>query len=113
MKLAIIGGRSFDDYELVCETLEEYKERVTLVISGGAKGADTLGEKWANDNNIETLIFKPDWKKYGKKAGHLRNTDIIENCDMCVAFWDGISTGTYDSIKKTKKYNKELLIIKY
>lgn len=113
MKLAIIGSRGFDDYELVKSVLSDYVDKVTMVVSGGAKGADSLGEKWANENNIQTLIFKPDWKKYGKKAGHLRNTDIIQNCDMCVAFWDGVSTGTNDSIKKAKKFGKEVKIINY
>ena len=113
MKLAIIGSRGFDDYELVKSVLSDYVNKVTMVVSGGAKGADSLGEKWANENNIQTLIFKPDWKKYGKKAGHLRNTDIIQNCDMCVAFWDGVSTGTNDSIKKAKKFGKEVKIINY
>jgi len=113
MKLAIIGSRGFNDYELVKKVLSDYKEKVTLVISGGAKGADTLGEKWANDNNIKTLIYPAEWDKYGKKAGHIRNTDIINNCDFCIAFWDGKSTGTQDSIKKAKQMNKEVLIVTY
>jgi hypothetical protein len=113
MKIAIIGGRSFGDYELVKSVLSDYLDKVTMVVSGGAKGADSFGEKWANENNIQTLIFKPDWNKYGKKAGHLRNTDIIDNCDMCIAFWDGKSTGTKDSIKKAKKMGKEILIVNY
>jgi len=113
MKLAIIGSRGFNDYELVKKVLSDYKEKVTLVISGGAKGADTLGEKWANDNNIKTLIYPAEWDKYGKKAGHIRNTDIINSCDFCIAFWDGKSTGTQDSIKKAKQMNKEVLIVTY
>ena len=113
MKLAVIGSRGFNDYELVKKVLNEYKERVTLVISGGAKGADTLGEKWANDNNITTLIYPAEWDKYGKRAGHIRNTDIINSCDFCIAFWDGKSTGTQDSIKKAKQMKKEVLIVNY
>ena len=61
MKVGVIGSRNFNDYELVKETLTRLK--ITLLVSGGAKGADSLGERYANENNITTLIFKPDWKK--------------------------------------------------
>ena len=54
MKLAIIGSRDFNDYEFLCDELKPYLHKITLVISGGAKGADSLGEKWAKDNNIPT-----------------------------------------------------------
>lgn len=111
MKLAIIGSREFNNYELLCKTLDEYKSRVSLVVSGGAKGADILGEKWANENNIPTLIFIPDWDKFGKRAGFIRNEDIIKNCDGCVAFWNGISSGTKNSLSLCKKYNKPYKII--
>lgn len=109
MRVAVIGSRGFNDYEKVKETLS--KINITLLVSGGAKGADLLGERYAKENNIETKIFIPDWDKHGKKAGFLRNTDIIENAELVVAFWDGESKGTLDSINKTKKQNKKLIII--
>lgn len=109
MRVAVIGSRGFNDYEKVKETLS--KINITLLVSGGAKGADLLGERYAKENNIETKIFIPDWDKHGKKAGFLRNTDIIENAELVVAFWDGTSKGTLDSINKTKEQNKKLIII--
>ena len=111
MKVAVIGSRNFNDYELVKETLT--KLDITLLISGGAKGADSLGERYASDNNIRTLIFKPDWKRNGRGAGMIRNTDIVKNSDMVVAFWDNESKGTLDSIRKAENLNKGLMIIKY
>jgi hypothetical protein len=111
MKVAVIGSRTFNDYELVKETLT--KLDITLLISGGAKGADSLGERYANENNITTLIFKPDWERHGRGAGMVRNTDIVKNSDIVVAFWDGSSKGTLDSIRKVEKLNKGLMIIKY
>lgn len=111
MKLAIIGSRIFTDYNLLKETLEPYKSKITLVISGAAKGADTLGEKWAKINNIQTLIFPADWTTYGKRAGFIRNEDIIKNCDACIAFWDSNSKGTAHSISLCKKYNKPYKVI--
>lgn len=112
MRLSIIGSRTFNDYFLLKEILDPYTECISLVVSGGAKGADTLGEKWAKDNNIPTLIFKPDWEKYGKRAGWVRNVDIIDNCDGVLAFWDGISKGTNHSIELAKEKNKMLRIVK-
>lgn len=111
MKVAVIGSRTFNDYGLVKETLT--KLDITLLVSGGAKGADSLGERYAIENNITTLIFKPDWERHGRGAGMVRNTDIVKNSDIVVAFWDGSSKGTLDSIRKVEKLNKGLMIIKY
>ena len=111
MKLAIIGSRNFTNYKLLQEILEQYKPKITLVVSGAAKGADSLGEKWALENNIQTLIFPADWNQYGKRAGFIRNEDIIKNCDYCVAFWDGESKGTKHSLSLCKKYNKPVKIV--
>jgi hypothetical protein len=110
MKVAVIGSRTFDDYELVKETLSTFT--ISLLVSGGAKGADSLGERYANENNITTLIFKPDWKKHGPAAGPIRNTDIVNNADTIIAFWNGESRGTKDSITKAEKLGKEVIIIK-
>lgn len=109
MKVAVIGSRNFNDYEKVKQVLST--KNITLLVSGGAKGADTLGQKYAEEHDIETKIFLPDWEKYGKKAGFLRNSDIINESELVIAFWDGFSKGTLDSLKKAKKGNKNILII--
>lgn len=111
MRVAIIGSRNFNNYDLVVETLLEYENMITLIVSGGAKGADKLGERWAKENNKELLLFYPDWKKYGKSAGVIRNKEIIENSDIVFAFWDGTSKGTKHSIDLSNKLNKEIKII--
>jgi len=113
MKLAIIGSRTFNDYDVLCDNLESMINTTTLVVSGAAKGADSMGERWAKDNGIKTLIFPAEWDKYGKRAGYIRNEDIIKNCEFCVAFWDGVSKGTMHSVSLCKKYNKPYKIIKY
>ncbi len=110
MKVAVIGSRDFNDYELVKTALSPIN--ITLLVSGGAKGADSLGERYAKENNIETLIFKPDWEKHGKAAGMIRNTDIVNNADTIIAFWDGESRGTKDSISKAEKLGKNIIIVK-
>jgi len=111
MKVAVIGSRTFSDYKLVKETLSTIN--ITLLVSGGAIGADSLGEQYAKLNGIPAKIFYPDWKKYGKKAGFIRNSDIINESEMVIAFWDGKSKGTLDSIKKAEELNKNILIIKF
>lgn len=111
MKIAIIGSRNFKDKNLLNETLDSYQNQVTVVVSGGAKGADCLGEEWAKENNIQTEIFLPNWEKFGKSAGFIRNNYIIENSDEVIAFWDGKSKGTNHSISLCKKLNKKYKII--
>ena len=115
MKLAVVGSRTFNDYDLLKSKLDEIHKRkpITVIVSGGAKGADSLAERWARENRIELLIFLPDWDKYGKKAGYLRNEDIVKNSDAVVAAWNGESKGTEHSINLAKEYNKSCLIIKF
>lgn len=111
MKVAVIGSRSFTDYDELKRTLSAIK--ITEIISGGADGADKLAEQYATENNIPTKIFLPDWKKNGRAAGFMRNTDIINEAELVVAFWDGQSNGTKDSITKAENQNKKVLIITF
>jgi hypothetical protein len=109
MKVAVIGSRTFNNYELLKTTLEKYK--ISNVVSGGAKGADKLSEEYAKEFNIPTTIFLPNWEKFGKSAGFKRNHHIIQNAETVIAFWDGISKGTKSSIDIAKKFNKEVIIV--
>ena len=112
MKVAVIGSRNFSNYELLKKTLNEIPG-IKKIISGGAAGADSLAEKWAKEHSVETVIYKPDWAKYGRGAGVVRNRLIIEDCDRCIAFWDGVSKGTKSSIDLCKKLNKRVMICQY
>ena len=82
------------------------------VVSGGAKGADSLGERFAKIWRCPVTIFKPDWS-IGKWAGFIRNQQIVDACDMVLAFWDGNSRGTKDTIHKAKIAKKPTFIIYY
>lgn len=113
MKLAIVGSRGFDNYELMSESLEIYVGMATLVISGGAQGADSLGAKWGRENNLPIQIFLPDWEKHGKSAGYKRNIDIVKNADVVVAFWDGESKGTKHSMDIAEEMGIKLVTVLY
>lgn len=108
MKVAVIGSRSFNDATLLSDTLAEYP--ISLLVSGGAKGADSLAEAYAKERNISTQIIKPDWS-IGKHAGFVRNTAIIEASDVVIAFWDGKSKGTFDSLTKAKRLKKKAVVV--
>lgn len=113
IKLSIVGSRSITDDKFVNRILNCYKFMFGLpikVISGGAKGIDSIGEAWADKLNIEKQIFLPDWDNNGKAAGFIRNEDIIKNCDICLAIWDGESHGTKNDFDLCEKYQKPLLV---
>jgi len=109
MKIAVVGSRSFNDYDFLKEKLSLYK--IDVIISGGAPGADSLAERYAEENNIETIIFPAEWETHGRAAGPIRNKLIVENCDYLIAFWNGKSRGTKFSIDYAKELGKETVII--
>lgn len=116
--LAIIGSRNFNDDTILEKVLLEIISIEGLpknVVSGGAKGADTLGFIWAKKNSIDTILFEPKYKDFPKKvrkwmAPKERNTSIVENSDIIVAFWDMSSTGTKDTMDKSIKNNKKVYL---
>jgi len=112
MKLGVVGSREFNDYDLLSFELSKFSN-ISLIISGGASGADSLAERYAAETLIPVKIFLPDYKVFGRSAPLKRNTQIVEASDFVIAFWDGRSTGTKDSINKAKRFNKPLKIVYY
>jgi hypothetical protein len=112
MKIAVVGSRGFRDYPKLKKELDKInnENKISLVVSGGARGADSLGEKWAKENAIQTLIFKPKWE-FGLNAGILRNKDIVMNSDFVLAFWDQKSPGTKHTINFAKQNKKKYKIV--
>lgn len=93
MKVIIAGSRTIDDYEIVAQAVTESGFWVTEVVSGGARGPDSLGELWAFRNSVYLSRFPADWN-LGKRAGILRNEEMGRYADALVAIWDGKSRGT-------------------
>ena len=113
MRTIIAGSRSITNYEEVKKYLYVYREDISKVLCGCAKGVDEIRKQFAYEYTIPIEYYPADWNKYGKQAGFIRNQDIIDNCDGVIAFWDEKSNGTRDSLNKAKNQNKPIKIIKF
>ena len=112
MYIAIVGSRSFSNYSLMKDECSFISKEDTIV-SGGAKGADSLAKLLSEDIGCKYIEYPAQWDKYGKSAGYRRNVDIIQRADVVMAFWDGESKGTKHSIELAEKHNRLLKIINY
>lgn len=112
IKLAIVGSRTFNDEIFFKEKLQGWIEKYDIpdfIVSGGAKGADTMAQNYAIENEIELIVFKPDYSKYaGKIAPLMRNTQIVNECTHVLAFPSESGSGTQDTIRKAKKLGKSV-----
>jgi len=105
MRVAVIGSRDLK------VGLENYLPKdISLIISGGARGVDSLAEEYADAFGIPKLIFLPDYKKYSKKAPLIRNKLIVDNADIVIVFWDGESRGTKFTIDYAKRQGKKVIV---
>lgn len=116
-KLIVAGGRDFEDWKLLSESLHKLLTNKWSsgieIVEGGARGADRLGYEYARANTLAHRRFTADWGTHGKKAGMLRNIEMAEYADALVAFWDQSSKGTLHMIETMKKLGKPVRIVKY
>ena len=100
-KVIIAGSRDFDDYDYLTQKVEHCMRHVSRfeVVSGGARGADQLGERYAKEQDLPLKIFPAEWDAHGKAAGYRRNREMAAYADAVIAFWDGYSRGTWHMIK--------------
>lgn len=119
IKIIIAGGRDFNSYDMVCEGMEAILRDYDLelneieIVSGGARGVDALGERYAKEHNLPLTLFPADWDAYGNTAGLIRNAEMAQYADMLLAFWDGKSRGTKHMIDTMKVKRKHGKVIKY
>ena len=115
MKVIIAGGRGFDDYDLLCRKADVFLSRQDEVeiVSGTAKGADKLGEKYATERGCPIKTFPADWGTHGNKAGYLRNEDMAIYADALIAFWDEQSKGTKHMIDIAELHKLKVRIVRY
>lgn len=94
MKTIIAGTRHVTQLALVEKAIQESHFKITEVVSGRARGVDSLGEQWAEQHNIPVKLFPAEWDKHGKGAGYRRNIEMSRYSDALIAVWDGESKGT-------------------
>ena len=119
MKIAIVGGREFKDYDLMRQVFLDLVQLVDShsyqIVSGGARGADTLAKKLAEEFNLGFIEFKPitsEINLYGfGRAAYMRNQRIVDEADCLLAFPDPNSRGTWDSVRKAQKRGIPVTII--
>jgi predicted Rossmann-fold nucleotide-binding protein len=114
MKILVCGGRDFTNKKALYEALDVGSQGAeeVLIIHGGAKGADSLAQQWADEKGWPCQYFPADWDKNGTAAGPMRNQKMLDvgKPDLVVAFPGG--RGTTDMKKRTLKMNMALLEIK-
>ena len=113
MKLIIAGSRHIEDYDVVAKKLDGFREYIMSVepwtvvgevVSGEARGVDTLGARWAYGHGITVAKFPADWTTHGRKAGCLRNVQMAQYADAVLVIWDGKSKGSAHMLKTAKQF---------
>lgn len=117
-KVIIAGTRTFDNYPLLCSFCDKCLSQKELtndivIISGAAKGADTLGEHYARMKGFAVESHPADWEKHGRAAGPIRNAEMADTADALIAFWDGQSRGTANMIETARKKSLKIRICNY
>ena len=113
MNIIVAGGRDFDNYELLSSKLDKIFANINpVIVCGEARGADSLGRRYAVEHNLSILSYPADWS-LGKRAGYIRNEAMAKVADGLIAFWDGKSPGTKHMIETMQKQNKKVRIIRY
>jgi hypothetical protein len=88
-----------------------YCSKLGEIVSGCAKGVDTVGERWAEGRNQKLTRFPANWDKYRKAAGIIRNEEMAAYADGLIAFWDGESRGTKHMIDTMRKLKKPVVVV--
>ena len=123
IRIIIAGSRDFNDYTLLEKALNKYIEDTKInpdeieIISGHARGADSLGELFAKNNKLQLAKFPAQWDKYGKTAGFLRNREManyaLQETGVLFAFWDGQSRGTNHMINFSREKGLEVHVVQF
>ena len=116
-KVIVAGCRDFADYELLKEKCDFYlqnqKPEDIVIVSGHASGADTLGERYAQERGFKLETYPADRKAHGRAAGPIRNAQMADVADALIAFWDGKSRGTKNMIDTANKRGLQVAAVRY
>ena len=113
-KVIVAGCRDFYDYAFLESRLDCLLSQLPnpTIVSGGARGTDTLAIRYANARGLKLEVFPADWNKYRKAAGHIRNREMALHSTHLVAFWDGLSYGTRNMIQQAHSRHLQTRIIR-
>lgn len=109
-RIAIVGSRGYLDLEAVRRYIRGLPKDATIV-SGGAPGVDRTAEREARRLGLRLVVYQAEWDRLGRGAGIVRNGTIVENCDRVVAFWDGVSRGTENTITRARRAGKPVEVM--
>ena len=107
--VAIIGSRTFKDYDFMNDRLK--RMNIKTIVSGGAKGADSLARTYALKNSIPLIECKPNYKKNGRGAPQVRNKEIVDVAEGVIAFWYGESSGTKHTLEWAERRGKRVEVV--
>jgi len=116
MRLIVAGSRGFSSFEQLTERLDFFLSAVDEPIefvSGGARGADRLGERYAALRGYPVVQFIPDWHRLGRRAGIVRNEAMAGYATHLVAFWDGVSPGTQHMIDFARRRSLGVRVVSF
>lgn len=113
MKVAIVGSREVKkSVKEIFDIIEKYLPRgCSEIVSGGARGVDTIAERFARENKIPFTCFRPDYDELGKLAPLARNDRIVSYSDYVLILWDGSSRGSAYVIKRCLSEEKPMKVI--
>lgn len=112
-KLIIAGSRDFNDYDFLKVKIDFLLKNIDdeiEIVSGTAKGADKLGEKYAEENKLNLKYFPANWNLYGNSAGFIRNEEMAKYANACVVFWKNNSKGSKHMIDLAEKHKLKLRV---
>jgi hypothetical protein len=113
-RIIVAGGRDFSDYELLRAKLGRLLDPTsTTIISGGARGADALSERYAHEHGLPIERYPADWERFGRGAGYKRNEQMARAATGLVAFWNGESRGTKHMIDIARTAGLAVRVVRY
>lgn len=110
MRVIIAGSRNGNDYSALLAAIQESKFDITTVVSGCARGVDTMGEHYAETMGIPVVRYPAQWDVHGKAAGPRRNRQMAENAEALIALLYPGSRGTLNMIETAKKLGLQVYV---